>query len=130
MIPILDRESKRFMSDNERSFLHYKKEFFSFLDDSAPSEFREFAKKHLKVVDNKSPSMKQLIERCSEVLVQEGYPVPVNAARVINEARHPLFHGSTSLEIDLAEAAYCTKVVMVLLILRAIGVPARAIKEI
>jgi hypothetical protein len=130
ILPILDRESKRFITDDERSFINLTDEFFKFLDENAPAELGEFAKKHLKIVKQKSPSIKQLIERCSDVLSQEGYPVPATAAKAINEARNPLFHGSVSHSVDLSEAARCTKVLIVLLLMRTIGVPARAVPEL
>lgn len=130
LIPILDRESRKLLSEPEQSLLDLRDRFFGYMDEHAPQELRDFSRKHLKVKDMKPPSLRQLIERYEAILRDEGYPIVPNAAKVINDARNPLFHGSTRPDLDLADAARCVSVMIVLMLLRAIGVPPHAINEI
>ena len=64
IMPVLEAYLKRrYTSADEESYLQSEKAFFEWVDKADNDNIKEFSRKHLNVVNRKSPSLKTLLGR-------------------------------------------------------------------
>lgn len=111
-----------FKNADEKSYLALEKGFFAYVDAAANDELKEFAKKHLKVINKKSPSLPSLIERSIEALNLLGFRFDPKLAKRISERRATMFHSAPLMtEADVQSFYEETQTVTALLMLRTLG---------
>ena len=98
-LPVLEAYlTKTYQHSNEVSFLASQKAFFDWVEKSENSDVLDFSKKHLKVVDTKAPSLKNLILRAMESANLEGYKFSANLSDKIAKRRGRVFHNNLAID--------------------------------
>jgi hypothetical protein len=90
--PIIDRLSKDWIRDEESSIQTERDNFFSYIDNGSPA-VQEFAKKHLKVVNFKPPSLAILVDRCMDDLQIRSWGFQEHFGNILSNGRNAVMHG-------------------------------------
>ncbi len=94
-LPVLEELINAIYAEpDESTYVDDKQRFIEFIESSDDPSIREFLRKHIKVVEEKSPSLKLLIERAIFSLNQDGCKFSKNLAVRIRDRRAKLFHRS------------------------------------
>lgn len=101
IMPVLEEFLKeRYSKADEISYLQNRSRFFDYVDKSQDEAIREFARKHLVVKDDKSPSLATLIGRAIDYLNAKGFVFSPTLAKQIQQRRGKMFHSTP----DMSEA--------------------------
>lgn len=115
-----------FKSGDEEGYLNFEKAFFEYVEGSKDQDLVNFSRKHLRVVDRKSPGLPTLIERAMNVLNDAGFEFSMELAKRINKRRATMFHSSIVMSDKDVTAFYeetsAVTAMLMLLTLRNLGV--------
>ena len=131
-MPVLERNLHRhFETAEETSYIEEEQAFWEFVDSSESDAVRQFARKHLRIVEAKRPSAKMLLQRAITVFEDEGVIFPDRAAAKIWRARTKLMHGAATAlsSSELGEAADLTRTLGILILLKKMGLSGGAYAE-
>ncbi|MET0369851.1 MAG: hypothetical protein ABW039_00590 [Sphingobium sp.] len=122
-----------FTAPDEVSYAAHEKTFFDWIEASQEESVREFAKKHVKVVQRKAPSLPQLIDRGLQTLRADGFRFPTPLAKGIASRRGAMFHSAPLMEENDVPAFYhevrAITFALLLLTLKDLGIPVSTLIE-
>jgi hypothetical protein len=99
IMPVLEAYLKRrYTSADEESYIQSEKAFFEWVDKADNDNIKEFSRKHLNVVNRKSPSLKTLLGRALEFVNKSGFSFPSDMSDRIASRRGKLFHSVAKME--------------------------------
>ncbi len=99
IMPVLEEYLKRrYAFEDEARYNESEKAFFEWVDKSDDENIKEFSRKHLNVVDRKSPSMKSLLGRAIEFVNKSGFSFPSGMSDRITSRRGKLFHSVAKMD--------------------------------
>lgn len=95
VMPVFEELLKaRFKEEAERSYEGFAEKFWNYVDQAQDPDILEFAKKHLDVIDKKSPGLPTLIERAITSVNADGFSFDVSLSKRINKRRAEMFHSA------------------------------------
>nr|WP_306264917.1 hypothetical protein [Pararhizobium sp. IMCC3301] len=101
MMPVLERDmTKRYIEPKEESYLDRKGAFFDYIESAPDDGIKEFSRKHMRLQDEKNPSLATCIDRAVIFLNSKGFRFPTDLGKRLSKRRGNLFHGGNSLKLD------------------------------
>lgn len=128
VMPVLEQLlNKRFKSTEEQKFLDREESYWAWFNQTASSDHREFAQKHLKAVNGKTPALTTLLKRAISEINAQGFAVPDDMAVRIKDRRARIFHSNPQLAgsddaLSFALEVRAATLLLLLLTLSALGV--------
>ena len=116
---------KRYRSEEETTYIAQRDKFFQFIHEASDPDLVEFCKKHLSVVNNKSPGLKAFILKAMEEISKLGFRIETDFAEKINKRRGQLLHSLATVDdfniLDIYDETLVMAAILTLLTLKDFG---------
>jgi len=134
LMPVLeDYLGRTYPHQEETGYLEARDKFFAHVEQAQDPDIQNFARKHLKEIDSKAPSLKTLLKRAIDSLNADGFRFSPVLAKRIQTRRARLFHspdvlGGSDANLFYQEVRAATAILM-LHTLRDLGVPISSLAQ-
>ena len=116
---------QKYKNAEQASYLNVRDRFFEYVDASDDQQLMDFSKKHLKVVGQKSLSLKELLVMAIAELNSEGFSIEAEMAARINLRRGSLFHSPGDVNdlniTDIYDETLAMAAILMLLTFKQLG---------
>ncbi len=116
---------QKYKNAEQDSYLNVRDRFFEYVDASDDQQLMDFSKKHLKVVGQKSLSLKELLVMAIAELNSEGFSIEAEMAARINLRRGSLFHSPGDVNdlniTDIYDETLAMAAILMLLTFKQLG---------
>lgn len=134
VMPVFEEYIKaRFNQADESDYLAKETAFFDWVDQASNRDIGDFCRKHVQVVERKSPSLPTQLQRAMTVLNEAGFRFASDLPRRISKRRASMFHSAPLMdEENVRSFSVETKAVTAMLLLhtfRDLGVPLAPLTE-
>lgn len=120
VVPVLEQSLKRlFKSPDEANYMEREAAYWQWFNATAPQEFAEFSRKHLKLVNQKPLELTTLLGRAITLVNDCGFDIPNTMADRIKARRGRLFHSAPHFQSTADATAFAleTRAATLLLLL-------------